>query len=125
MEQEVIISENGIRNLNPQPGEPERLVDEFPGGPHEDGTTYLLTSLTPGLQGGGQVLNFAGSQTPASIAAAQWYTGPALATALAGILRKPSGELPRYYQVVIEVRFRDGIPVETRYLFHRELQVSH
>jgi hypothetical protein len=37
-------------------------------------------------------------------------------------LRKPSGEIPRYYQIVLRVKYRGGVPTETNYVLHHELQ---
>ncbi len=122
MELEIVMEEKGIRNLHPRPGEPDYLTDQFPTGLHEDGQTFVLISLTSGVGGVGHVLSFSGSQSPASIAAAQWDTDPILANNLANRLKKQSGKVPNYYQVVFGVRFKDGIPVEAPYLFHRELQ---
>jgi hypothetical protein len=39
-------------------------------------------------------------------------------------LRKPSGEVPRYYQVALKVKFKDGVPTETSYVLHRELRAK-
>jgi len=39
-------------------------------------------------------------------------------------LRKPSEEMPRYYQVLLKVRFQDGVPLETSCVVHHELQAN-
>ena len=36
-------------------------------------------------------------------------------------LRTPSGEIPRYFQVVVKVAFKQGIPVQSSYVFHHVL----
>jgi hypothetical protein len=32
-----------------------------------------------------------------------------------------SGQLPRYYQVVLKVAFKHGVPVQSSYVFHHVL----
>ena len=59
-----------------------------------------------------------GALTPDTLAAAEWLTQPWHAKELVGHLRTPSGTLPRYFQVVIKVAFKQGIPVTSSYLFH-------
>jgi hypothetical protein len=36
-------------------------------------------------------------------------------------LRTPSGEIPRYFQAVLKVVFKQGIPVQSSYVFHHVL----
>ncbi|RDJ94239.1 hypothetical protein B4Q13_15945 [Lacticaseibacillus rhamnosus] len=58
------------------------------------------------------------------LAAVEWFTDEKYARILAGKLRKPSGEIPRYYQVVLRVKYKGGVPTETSYVLHHELDVS-
>jgi hypothetical protein len=54
----------------------------------------------------------------------EWFTDPVYARALVARLRKPSGEIPRYYQVVLRVKFKDGVPTSTSYVLHHELMAD-
>lgn len=111
----------GVHNLHPRPGEPSNFLDET--GPNaSNGVTYALVSHTPGPLVNGDIESFAGSTSAGIVGAVQWFTGPSSAKTMAKILRKPSGDLMRYYQVVLKVTFQDGVPIETSYVLYRELQ---
>jgi hypothetical protein len=63
----------------------------------------------------------AGNASADTFAAAEWLTQTWRARELAGHLRKPSGEMPRHFQAVIKVAFKQGIPVQSSYVFHHVL----
>jgi hypothetical protein len=119
--QDIVIEAGGIRNQKPQPGEPvflpDRLVPEKP----SEGETHALISRTPGLSGDGELLVIAGNASPDTLAAAEWLTEPSRAAELVRRLRTPSGEIPRYFQVVVKVAFKQGTPVQSSYVFHHVL----
>ena len=119
--QDIIIEPNGIRNRKPQPGEPVFLEDHMLPGRASEGETHALISLTPGLSGVGELLVIAGNASADTFAAAEWLTQPWHAKELVNRLRTPSGEIPKYYQVVLKVAFKQGIPVQSSYVFHHVL----
>lgn len=119
--QDLVVEPNGIRNLHPRAGEPEFLPDRILAGKQSEGETHALISHTNGLSGVGEFLVLAGNASADTFAAAQWMTQPWRAKELVSQLRKPNGELPRYYQVVLRVAFKQGIPVQSSYLFHHVL----
>jgi hypothetical protein len=114
----------GIHNLKPGPGEPAILSDQLPTGTAEDGEAYVLVTHVPGPLGTGYVESFTSNRTPGRIAAVDWFTNPAYARILLSRLRKVDGTLPRYYQVVLKVKFKAGVPTETSYVMHHEVQVT-
>jgi hypothetical protein len=118
MKQDIVITPDGIRNLKPRPGEPEFLQDHFETGKSSEGVTHALISRSPGLSGVGELLVIAGNASPDTFAAAEWVTQPQRARELVKHLRVPTGEIPRYFQVVIKVAFKQGIPVESTYVYH-------
>lgn len=118
---EIVVEPNGIRNLKPQPGEPVFLDDRIVPGKQAEGETHALISLTPGLSGVGEFLVIAGNASADTLAAAEWLTLPQRGAELVRRLRTPSGEMPRYYQVVLKVAFKQGIPVQSSYVFHHVL----
>jgi hypothetical protein len=118
MKQDIVIEPDGIRNLRPRPGEPAYLPDIMIPGKTSEGETHALISRTPGLSGVGELLVIAGNASPDTFAAAEWLTQPLRARELALHLRNSSGRIPRYFQVVIKVGFKQGIPVESSYVFH-------
>lgn len=120
--QDIVVEPSGIRNLRPRPGEPEFLADRIVAGKQSEGVTHALISRTPGLSGAGEFLVMAGNASSDTFAAAEWLTEPLRARELVSHLRAPSGEIPRYYQVVLKVEFKQGIPVESSYVFHHVLR---
>ncbi len=118
---DIIIEPEGIRNLKPQPGEPAFLPDHIVPGKLSEGETHAVISRTPGPSGKGEMLVIAGNASPDTFAAADWLTDPVRARELVRRLRTPKGEIPRYFQVVLTVSFKQGIPVQSSYLFHHVL----
>jgi hypothetical protein len=116
--QDIVFEPNGIRNRNPQAGDPVFLEDHIIVGNQSEGETHALISLTPGPNGVGVLWVIAGNASPDSFAAAEWLTQPWHAKELCQRLRNSSGELPKYYQVVLKVEFKQGTPVKTSYVFH-------
>lgn len=124
VDQEILLEPDGIRNLHPRPGEPA-FIPEGPGArAPEDLDTYTLISRVPGLQGRGEILSLSGNQISSVMAGAQALTDPSVAKMLIQKMRKPSGAIPRYFQVVLRVRSMDGVPTQISYLFHRELTIT-
>ena len=37
-------------------------------------------------------------------------------------MRDASGHIPQYFQVLLKVKYKGGVPTETAYLLHRELR---
>ncbi len=118
---DIVIEPDGVRNLKPRPGEPAFLPDRIVAGKPSEGETHALISRTPGPSGKGEMLVLAGNASPDTFAAAEWLTDPSRARELIRRLRTPKGEIPRYFQVVLKVSFKQGIPVESSYLFHHGL----
>jgi len=114
----------GIHNLAPRPGEPAILTDVFPTGTSEDGETYVLITHVPGPLGTSDVEAFTSNRTPGRLAAVEWLTEPNYARTLITKLRGNSGKMPRYYQIVLKVKYKAGVPTETSYVLHHELRVS-
>ena len=121
LNQDIVVEPNGIRNRKPQAGEPVFLEDKIIAGRQSEGETHALISLTPGPTGIGELMVIAGNASPDSFAAAEWLTQPWHATELCQRLRTASGGIARYYQVVLKVEFKQGIPVKTSYVFHHVL----
>jgi hypothetical protein len=119
---DLVNARPGIHNLHPRAGEPSLLSDQVPTGTSEDGEAYVLITHIPGPLGTSEVEMFTSNRTPGRLAAVEWLTDPSYARILVSKLRKPSGEIPRHYQVVLKVKYKAGVPTETSYVFHHELQ---
>lgn len=112
----------GIRNLHPRPGEPALFADSPPGSAPNDGEVYALISHAPGPLGNTIVQSFTSNRTWGREGAIKAFTDPALTHTLVSKLRRtPSGEVPRYYQIILKVKFTDGIPTDISYVLHRDL----
>lgn len=118
MAQDIVIEADGIRNLRPRPGEPVFLEDHLAPGRTQEGETHALISRTPGLTGVGDLLVIGGNASSDTFAAAEWLTQPARAKLLVARLQDSSGRIPRYFQAVIKVSFKQGIPLQSSYVFH-------
>jgi hypothetical protein len=113
----------GIRNVHPKPGEPALFTDQYSTAPTEEGTAYALVTHLPGPLRNNDVESFTSSRSAGYVAAVQWFTDPALARVLVAKLKEASGgQMPRYYQVILRVKFRDDVPTETTYVLSRELR---
>jgi hypothetical protein len=122
--QDIVIEPEGIRNLKPRPGEPEFLGDRMLAGKQSEGETHAVISRMPGVSGVGELLVIGGNASSDTFAAAEWLTEAWRAKELVRRLRSPSGELPRHYQVVLKVAFKQGIPVQSSYAFHHVLNAA-
>ena len=109
----------GVRNLNPAPGEPSIFTNT---GSPATGVTYALVSLMPGPEGNSSVMDFFARDGAAMTGALSWFVDPASAKSLVAKLRGRTGQVPRYYQVLLKVRSQDRVPLETSYVLHRELR---
>ncbi|MGA2881809.1 MAG: hypothetical protein ABSG13_22890 [Bryobacteraceae bacterium] len=122
--QPLVLAPGGIRNLNPQPGEPAFIPDQpagSPAGSKDTEETHALISHLPGLYGNGDILYLSGNQTSSTLAAVRALTDPTLARALVSKLKTPDGTVPRFYQMVLRVQSMDSMPIEISYMFHRDL----
>jgi hypothetical protein len=122
MMQDIVIEAGGIRNRKPRGGEPIFLEDRMAPGKTSEGETHALITRTAGPSGGGELLMIAGNASADTFAAAEWLTQPRRAQELARHLRAPDGEMPRHYQAIVKVNFRQGIPVQSSYVFHHVLR---
>ncbi len=84
---------------------------------------YALVTHLPGPLGGNDVDSFTSNRSAGYVAAVQAFADPTSAKSLVKKLKASAGgNMPRYYQVVLRVRFRDDIPTETTYVLGRELK---
>ena len=121
MIQDIVVEAGGIRNRKPRGSEPEYLEDRLVPGKTSEGETHALITRTAGPSGSGEFLIIAGNASPDTFAAAEWLTQPRRARELVNRLRAGTGQVPRHFQVVIRVAFKQGIPVQSSYVFHHAL----
>lgn len=121
LERDIVIEPEGVRNLKPKPGEPAFLPDRIVPGKPSEGETHAVITRTSGLSGVGELLVIGGNASSDTFAAAQWLTETWHARDLGRHLRGAAGEMPRHFQVVLKVTFKQGIPVESSYVFHHVL----
>jgi hypothetical protein len=122
-----ILTPEGVRNMKPEAGEPPFLADlsnvSVAGQDNTEESHALISSL-PGLYGNGSILYFEGNKIASVMGAVQAMTDPDLASQLVARLKRGSGTLPRYYQVVLKVKAMDETPVDISYVAHRALTIS-
>ncbi len=112
----------GIRNLHPLQGEPETFKDDLT--PTTNGEIFALVSNLPGPVSSTTVRSFSSNKFWGITGAVESFTDPAFARTLVEKLRKPSGEIPRYYQIVLKVKYRDGVTTDVSHVMNRELHSS-
>lgn len=118
---QLISTADGIRNVHPNPGEPETFSDNFSTAPTEEGEVYALLTHLPGPIGGTEVASFVSNRAAGYVGAVQCFTDPGFARTLVADLTKTYGKVPHYYQVVLKVQFKDEIPTKTSFVMSREL----
>jgi len=124
---ELTMDETGVHVLHPQLGEVALFKDDYlfssdesADGP-DDGELYVLITQRPGPLGEGYVASFSSNRGAGALGAIRWFTEPAAARVLVSKIRKPSGELPKYFQLVLKVKYKNSVPTEVNYVMHREL----
>jgi len=116
-----LLEPDGIRNMNPAPGEPALFKDKPPRDPQDTEESYALVSRRAGLYGNGEVLYLSGNRISSITGEVQAFTDAMFAKTLVSKMKKADGTLPRYYQVVLKVKSMDNMPIEVNYVLHREL----
>jgi hypothetical protein len=112
----------GVRNLHPASGEPSLYKDQYSTAPSEAGMMYALVTHLPGPLGHNDVESFTSVRSAGYVAAVQWFTDPSFARILVSKLKEANGgKMPRYYQVLLKVKFKDNVPTETTYVLSRIL----
>jgi len=114
---------DGFVNLHPQAGEPSLFkYRDPPGFITEDGEACVLVTHAAGPEGKTDIETFASNSTFARAGAINAFTDPAFAATLTGKMRGVSGRIPQYFQVLLKVKYKGGVPTETSYILHRELR---
>ena len=123
VELEISETPEGFRNLHPQAGEPELFSYRDPAGFFgEDGEACVLVTHTAGPAGNTDIMTFASNSTFGRVGAVEAFTEPGFAHVLVPKLRGSSREIPRYFQVLLKVKYKGGVPTEVNYVLHRELR---
>ena len=94
--------------------------------PTETGVVYALVTHLPGPLGSNEVDSFTSNRSAGYVAAVQAFSDPKFAATVVEKLKAASGgHMPRYYQVVLRVRFRDDVPTETTCVPCARTEVGH
>jgi len=113
---------NGVRDENPGKGQPSFYADEYTTAPSEQGTIYALVTHLPGPNGKNDIESFTSNRSAGYLGAVQSFTDPQFARMLSTKLKgQTGGNVPRFYQVLFQVRYRDGVPTETKFVLGREM----
>jgi hypothetical protein len=113
---------NGVRDEHPGSGQPSFYADQYITAPSEQGTIYALVTHLPGPNGKNDIESFTSNRSAGYLGAVQSFTDPQFARILEAKLKdETGGKVPRFYQVLFEVRYRDGVPTETKLVLGREM----
>jgi hypothetical protein len=114
---------NGVKNPHPAAGEQTLYSDDYQTAPTEIGVVYALVTHLPGPLGSNDVDSFTSNRSAGYVGAVQAFSDPKFAKIVVEKLKEShGGRMPRFYQVLLRVRFRDDIPTETAYILGRELK---
>ncbi len=110
----------GIKNSRPGPGEQEFYPEDAQNA-SESGELYAIVTHVPGPSGSGDVTSFTSMRTPSRLGAVQWFTDANPANELVAKMKNASGQMPRYYQVLLKVKYKDSVPTQTSYILYHDL----
>lgn len=114
---------DGFQVVHPRPGEPSLFkFRDPPGFFAEDGDACVLITHTAGPVGNTDVMTFASNSTFGRVGAIDAFTDIGFAKMLISRMRGSSARIPQYFQVLLKVKYKGGVPTETSYLLHRELR---
>lgn len=120
---EIVETADGFRVVHPRPGESGLYKFRDPAGYlAEDGEACVLVTRTAGPAGNTDVLTFASNSTFGRAGAVSALTDAAFAKTMAGRMRGASGHIPRYFQALLEVKYKGGVATDATFLLYRELQ---
>ncbi len=114
-------SPTGVTNASPRDGELSFYPEQGQGDVSTNGERYALVTHLPGPSGTGEVTSFTSMRTTSRQGAVQWFMDPGNAKDLVERMKKPDGSLPQYYQVLLKIKFKENVPIETSYVLHHEL----
>jgi hypothetical protein len=115
--------QEGIRNAQPGPHEPAIFLDEYSTAPTEQGFAYALITHIPGPLGNNDVESFTSNRAAGYVAAVKAFTDANFVHTLVAKLKQVSGgQMPRYYQVLLKVKFTAEEPTEVTYVLAREVR---
>jgi hypothetical protein len=121
---EISETVDGFLNLHPRAGESAIYQYREPAGfLSEDGDACVLVTHAAGPDGKSDVETFSSNSTFGRLGAIHAFTNPAFAASLVHRMRNRSGHIPRYFQVLLKVHYKGGVPTETSYLLHREIRL--
>lgn len=120
---EIIESPEGFRVVHPNAGQ-ESLYPyrNSAGFFSDDGAAAVLVTHAPGPAGNTDMQSFASNSTFGRLGAIDAFTDAGFARTLVAKMRGSNGVIPKYYQVLLQVRYKGGVPTETSYVLHRELK---
>jgi len=120
---EIAETPDGFLLVHPRAGEPSLFkFRDPPGFLAEDGEACVLITHTAGPVGNTDVMTFASNSTFGRVGAVDAFTDSGFTKTLVARMRDASGHIPRYFQVLLKVKYKEGVPTETSYLLHRELR---
>ena len=121
VKQRFQLESNGVRDLNPMPGSTAFFQDHISPGLGTDGVEYAIVTHAPGPLNAGEALSFAARFTPARAGTVEYFVEPPLARQLVQRLKAAYGQVPKFYQIVLKITFRDSVPVESAFVTSCEL----
>lgn len=112
----------GVADSHPAPGQPAFYADQYATSTNDQDVVYSLITHLPGPSNSTQVESFTSNRSPGYVAAVRWLTNSESAkTAVARLEDIGGGKIPPYYQVLLRVTSKDGVPIDVAYVLGRAL----
>jgi hypothetical protein len=120
LQPQLISEDKGVSNLHPQKGEQSFYADDL--SQTHDGQAYAVISQFPGPLGNTGLAIFCSNRSWGATGAIQFLTDPSFARIAFDKIRGGSDKkIGRYFQILIRVKFRDGVVTDVSYVLHRVL----
>ena len=117
----LVSEDKGVRNLHPEKGEQSFYADDL--SQTHDGQAYAVISQFPGPLGNTGLAVFCSNRSWGDTGAIQFLTDPSFARIAFEKLRGGLSNKPlKYFQILIQVKFRDGVTTDVSYVLHRVLE---
>lgn len=113
-----------IRDPNPPPGHPAEYRLQLDPSSGAVQVEYALISLLPNISAGHDVMILAGITTLGGQAAADYVTSEPSMAVLQQMRDAANGQKSHFLQALLEVRVRDGVPLDAKCLLVRNLSQS-
>ncbi len=111
----------GVRALHPLAGEPSYFATERNPTSREIEQAYVVVRRLPAGPGGKEIFALSSYSTEGVWAVAEYLTEGRTVRELVQKLRGVTGQMPRAWEALLRVRYKDRVPLQTQYVAHHPI----